>query len=84
MQWHHDGRKRDAAAKARADKILDECLDSITAFLAITELERAATATPDDYARFQREAITCPKNWRTKHPRSKETHEADRWPRTLG
>jgi integrase len=73
VQRHHYGRKRDAAAKARADKTLDECLDAIAAFHAITQLDRVTAATPDDCARFQREALTRPKNWRAQHPKSKKT-----------
>jgi integrase len=31
-----------------------------------------STATPDDCAAFQRKALTLPRNWRSKYPKSKE------------
>jgi hypothetical protein len=73
IQHAHFGRKTDPAAKARAAKSLEECLDAINAFRAITGLTPVTAATPDDCAAFQRKALTMAKNWRTKHPKSKET-----------
>jgi hypothetical protein len=68
IQRAHFARKTDPSAQARAAKTLEECLDAIAAFKAITGLERIAAATPDDCARFQTEALKRPVNWR-KEPR---------------
>ncbi len=73
LQRTHFGRKTDPAARARAAKSLEECLDALNAFKAISGLSPVSMATPDDCAAFQRKALTLPKNWRAKHPRSKQT-----------
>jgi hypothetical protein len=89
IQRAHFARKTDPAAKARAEKTQEECLDAINAFKAITGLGRIAAATPDDCARFQTQALAKPKNWRKKYPNSKETEEGIspntvlKWSRTL-
>jgi integrase len=75
IQRVHFGRKTDPAARARADKSLEECLDAISAFKALSHLLLIARATPDDCATFQRVALTLPRNWRKQHPRSKPTTE---------
>jgi integrase len=75
LQRVHFGRKTDPAAKARAAKSLEECLDALAAFRAISGLCPISRATPDDCAAFQRKALSLPKNWRSKHPKSKETDE---------
>lgn len=64
VQRTHYARKTDPTAQGRAAKTLEECLDAINAFKAISGLPAIATASPDDCARFQREAIQCPRNWR--------------------
>lgn len=75
VQRTHFTRKTDARAKERAGKTLEECLDAISAFKAITGLERISAAGPDDCARFQRDALTRPRNWRKQFPKSKKTDE---------
>jgi len=75
IQRAHFARKTDPAAKARAAKTQEECLDAISAFKSITGLERIAAATPDDCARFQTQALTKRKNWRKQYPKSKQTEE---------
>jgi hypothetical protein len=73
IQRVHFARKTDPDARARAEKSLVECLDAIAAFRAITGLAPISKATPDDCAAFQRKALTLPKNWRHRYPRSKQT-----------
>jgi len=72
QQVHFDS-KANPAAKTRAAKTLEECIDAISAFKTISGLSHITAATPDDCARFQREALQRPVNWRKKHPRSKDT-----------
>lgn len=90
IQRVHFGRKSDAAAQVRAAKSLHCCLEAISAFKLITGLERIAAATPDDCARFQREAIKKPKSWRLPYPnrRVKDVDclsptTVDKWSRAL-
>jgi hypothetical protein len=64
VQRTHYAKKTDPAAKRRADKTLDECLDAIDAFKDIMRLPRIASATPDDCASFQREALQRACRWR--------------------
>lgn len=64
VQRTHYARKTDPTAQGRAAKTLEECLDAIAAFKAITGLPAIVTASPDDCARFQREALRRPRNWR--------------------
>jgi integrase len=73
IQRAHFGRKTDADAQRRARKSLEECLDALSAFRAISGVSPVSAATPDDCAAFQRKALTLVRNWRSKHPRSKET-----------
>jgi integrase len=73
IQVTHFGRKTDPDAVRRARKSLEECLDALNAFKALSGLSSISAATPDDCAAFQRKALALPKNWRSKHPRSKET-----------
>src|SRR5262245_36004748 len=54
LQRAHFGRKADPAARRRAEKSLEEVLDAINAFKAITGLSPVSAATPDDCASFQR------------------------------
>lgn len=75
IQLAHFSRRKDPAGQARSAKTLEETLDAIAAFKSITGLEHIAQATPDDCARFQTEALTRPKNWRSQHPKSKKTDE---------
>ena len=64
VQRTHYARKLDPTALGRSAKTLAECLDAIAAFKAITGLPAIASATPDDCARFQREALRRPRSWR--------------------
>jgi integrase len=57
-------KKEDPAAQARAKKSLKDCLEAIEAFREISGLTHVSRATPDDCARFQREALTLPNTWR--------------------
>lgn len=78
IQRAHYERKTDPAAWARAQKSLTVCLEAIKAFQAITRLDQISLATPDDCARFQREALERPKNWRQHYPRGKKPEESER------
>lgn len=68
IQRLHFTRKSDPVALARARKSLVSCLDAMLVFKQITGLECIASATPDDCARFQREALLKPKSWRLTYP----------------
>ncbi len=46
--------------------------EAVRAFRELTKVAPIATATPRDCARFQELAKRLPRNWRSKHPRSKE------------
>jgi hypothetical protein len=89
IQKAHFAKKKDPKAQVRAAKSLKGCLEAIEAFQLITGLDRISGATPDDCARFQREALQRPKNWRQKHPNSKEEvatispNTVAKWPRSL-
>jgi integrase len=72
IQRAHLERQTDPAARARAEKSLEEVLDAINAFRDVTGLSPVTRATADDCAAFQRRALALPRNWRSKHPRSKE------------
>jgi len=72
IQRRHFNKKTDPAAKRRAEKTLEDCIDAVTAFKQITGLRPIALATPDDCERFQQQALALPKNWRSKHPKSKQ------------
>jgi hypothetical protein len=75
IQRHHFGKKQDPLAQKRSARSLIECLDAISAFKEITGLSPITTATPADCERFQIEALEKPKNWRSKHPKSKKEVE---------
>jgi hypothetical protein len=62
IQRVHFGRKSDPAAKARAAKSLDDCLEAIAAFREITGLKPISSATVDQCASFQRKALALAKN----------------------
>lgn len=64
IQKRHYSKKTDAAARKRSEKSLRECLDAISAFREISGVKPLALATPDDCERFQREALSKPRNWR--------------------
>jgi integrase len=64
IQCAHFAKKTDPAAKLRADKTLEDCLDAISAFKAITGLAPITRATPDDCEKFQQQALNLPRNWR--------------------
>lgn len=67
IQHRHYAKKTDSEARKRSMKSLRECLDAISAFQAISDLQPITLATPDDCERFQREAIAMPKNWRVEY-----------------
>lgn len=67
IQRRHYAKKTDPEARKRSMKSLRECLDAISAFQAISDLQPITLATPDDCERFQREAIAMPKNWRVEY-----------------
>lgn len=71
VQRVHFERRQDPHAQARAKKSLDDCLTAITAFRDISGLRPIAKATAADCASFQRSALALPKNWRSKHPKSR-------------
>jgi integrase len=75
IQRTHYARKTGASAQARSAKSLEDCLDAITAFKAITCLPHIVQATADDCARFQAEAVDRPVNWRKQFPKSKKTDQ---------
>jgi integrase len=75
IQRAHFAKKTDAAARDRANKTLEECIDAIGAFRQVSGLSSIALATPDDCERFQKSALQLPKNWRQKYPNSREVVE---------
>jgi len=78
IQRTHFQRKTDAVAVVRAGKTLTVCLEAVRAFRDISGLRPVTQATPDDCARFQRAALSRPKNWRQQHPRGRKPEEAER------
>jgi hypothetical protein len=72
IQRAHFERHQDPAARERAAKTLNVCLEAIAAFRLISELNPITAATADDCAAFQREALNRPKNWRKQYPRGKK------------
>ena len=64
IQRRHYAKKTDPEAQKRSMKSLRECLDAISAFRAISGLQPITLAKPGDCERFQRDALTRPKNWR--------------------
>jgi integrase len=72
VQRQYYGRKNEPSAARRAAKSLVSCLEAIDAFRRVSGLHAIAAATPDDCASFQRKALELPRNWRSKHPRSRE------------
>ncbi|MBL8797639.1 MAG: hypothetical protein JNM56_27310 [Planctomycetia bacterium] len=72
IQRAHFNRKTDPAAKLRAQKTLDDCLEAIAAFRDIAGIKPVTTARVDDCAIFQRKALMLPKNWRKQYPNSQQ------------
>ena len=72
IQRVHYRRRQDPAAKVRAEKSLQSCLEAIAAFKEISGLQSITVATPDDCAAFQRKALSLPKNTLRPYPNSKE------------
>jgi hypothetical protein len=72
LQHAHFDREQDPAKKERAAKTLQDCLEAVAAFKQLSGLCPLTQATADDCARFQRQALEQPKNWRKKYPNSKE------------
>lgn len=75
IQRVHFSRKRDPAARTRAEKSLTSCLNAIAAFRRITGLSPITLARADDCAAFQRKALTMPKNWRHDYPKGRKDVE---------
>lgn len=75
IQKRHYAKKQDPVEKGRAAQTLKACLEAMDAFKQISGLDVISTATPDDCARFQHQALSLPKNWRSKYPRSRENVE---------
>lgn len=67
IQRQHYLRKQDPDKRKRSEKSLTVCMEAITAFRQITYLKPITIATPDDCARFQRDALNLPKDWRVKY-----------------
>ena len=72
IQVTHFGKKQEEKAKQRAAKSLRACMEAITAFRGITELNPITIATAEDCERFQLAAMKLPKNWRSKYPNSRK------------
>ena len=64
IQLRHFSKKTDPAAKVRAEKTKEDCLEAINAFRAITGLRPVTAATPDDCERFQHKVLAPSRNWR--------------------
>jgi hypothetical protein len=75
IQRRHFAKKQGKEAQKRAQKSLRSCLEAISAFRDISGVSPVSTATADDCERFQHAALRLRKNWRAKHPRSKEDVE---------
>jgi integrase len=77
LQRAHFERKQDAEERERALKSLKDCLEAMDAFRDIIRMDPInfnlplASVTADICAAFQRKALTLPRNWRKKYPRSK-------------
>lgn len=71
IQRRHFAKKKSPEARLRAKKSLDACLEAISAFREITGVSPVSLATPKDCERFQNEALTKPKNWRSQYPKSR-------------
>ncbi len=72
IQRRHFAKKKDPAARKRAQRSLRSCLEAIAAFRDIADVEPVASATPADCERFQTRALTLPKDWIRRHePNSK-------------
>ena len=59
-------------------KSLKSCMEAVSAFREISGLVPITIATVDDAERFQNEALKLPKNWRSKHPNSKNAQRLSR------
>ena len=71
IQCRHFNKKTDPASKKRSESSLTNALEAIDAFKQVSGLTPVSSATPDDCERFQTEALQLPRNWRSKHPKSK-------------
>lgn len=88
IQRRHFAKKIDPAARVRAEKSLENCLEAIRAFQAITGVEPVAGATADDCERFQQKALTLPKDWVRKRDLASQakpysSHTVIKWSREL-
>ncbi|QDU26775.1 Phage integrase family protein [Anatilimnocola aggregata] len=71
IQRRHFERDHSANGLKRAATSLKSCLEAIDAFQRIVKLPAISLATPDDCAKFEREALKLPKSWRLSYPRAK-------------
>lgn len=78
IQRVHYSRKTDPTAQARSQSSLIVFLNSIQAFRKISGLERVVFATADDCSKFQRTALTMPKNWLLQYPKSRKPEDVKR------
>jgi hypothetical protein len=87
VQNDHYEKKPD---RKRAQKSLRNCLEAIDAFIEISGISPVVSATPDDCAAFQRNALKLPKSHRLKYPKKRtegvacySEHTVLKWSRTL-
>jgi len=89
IQRRHFGKKTSPDAKQRAAKSLKATLEAISAFREITGLKPVTTATPPNCEKFQHDALSRPRNWRSIYPNSKDhsrtlsANTVEKWSRTL-
>lgn len=83
IQRDHFTRKHAPDAMKRAAKSLEVCLEAIDAFRRITGLNPITLATPEDCAKFQRQALELPKSWRLTYPKAKRTGAPKLSPNTV-
>ena len=76
--------------RKRAEKSLANCLEAIDAFIEISGISPMVSATPDDCASFQRNALKLPKSHRLKYPKKRtegvacySEHTVLKWSRAL-
>ncbi len=78
IQRVHYSKRTDPTELARSQKSLMVFLNAIQAFRKISGLDRVVFATADDCSRFQRTALTMPKNWMLQYPKSKKPEDVER------
>ena len=78
IQRVHYSKRTDPTELARSQSSLMVFLNAIQAFRKISGLDRIVFATADDCSRFQRTALTMPKNWLLRYPKSKKPEDVER------